>query len=100
MLKDFLEKMDVNSIRYSGIGGNCASELALKASARHWEMVEDAPIVTDRKASKCDVSEKKVGDGKLSKRNIRLVARMQSLSSMHGDSGGASEMSLSGESES
>ena len=53
MSKDFLEKMDVNSIRYSGIGGDCALELALKASARHWEMVDDAPIVMDGKASAC-----------------------------------------------
>ena len=55
MLKDFLEKTDVNSVRYSGIGGDCALELALKASARRWEMVEDAPIVADRNTSKGDV---------------------------------------------
>ena len=64
MSKDFLEKTDVNSVRYSGIGGDCASELALKASARHWEMVEDAPAVMNRKAFKHDVSEKEVVDGK------------------------------------
>ena len=45
MLKDFLEKMDVNSFRYSGIG-EVASELVLKASARHWEMVDDALMST------------------------------------------------------
>ena len=73
MLKDSLEKTDVNSVRYSGIGGHCALELA---SARYWEMVEDAPIVADGNASKGNVSEKKVVDGKPSKHNIRLVARM------------------------
>ena len=76
MSGDFLERMDVNSIRYSGIGGDCALELALKASARHWEMVEDAPIVADGNASKCNISEKEVADGKPSKHDIRLVARM------------------------
>ena len=35
MSKDFLEKMDVNSFRYSGIGGEVALELALEALARH-----------------------------------------------------------------
>ena len=33
--KDFLEKTDVNSFRYSRIGGDSTSELALKASAKH-----------------------------------------------------------------
>ena len=42
MLKDFLEKTDVNSFRYSAIGGEVALELALKALARHWEIVDDA----------------------------------------------------------
>ena len=82
MSKDFLGKTDVNSIRYSGIRGDCASQLALKASARHWEMVEDASMVVDEKPSK---------------HNIRLVARMRSPSSMHGDFRGASEMSSSEE---
>ena len=85
MSKDFLEKTDVNSVRYSGIGGDCALQLALKASARRWEMVKDAPIVVD---------------GNTSKRDIRLVARMRSPSSMHRDSGGMSETSSLGESES
>ena len=85
MSKDFLEKTDVNSVRYSGIGGGCTLELALKASARHW--VENAPIVADGNTSKGDISEKKVTDGNASKHNIRLVAKMQSPSSMHGDSG-------------
>ena len=76
MLKNFLEKTDVSSVRYSGIGGDCALQLALKASARHWEMVGDAPIVADGNTSKGNVSEKKVADGNASKRNIRLVARM------------------------
>ena len=39
-------------------------------------MVEDAPRVADGNASKGDVSEKKVTDGKPSKHDIRLVARM------------------------
>ena len=76
MSKDFLEKTDVNSVRYSGIGGDCTLQLALKASARCWEMVEDAPIVMDGNASKGDVSEKKVAYGNASKHNVRLVARM------------------------
>ena len=92
--------------------GETAFELALKASARCWEMVEDAPIVADGKASKHNVSEKEVTDGKASKHNvsekevmdgkpsnhnIRLVARMQFPSSMHRNSRGASETSLLGE---
>ena len=89
----------MNSIRYSGIGAECALKLALKASARRWEMVEDAPIVGDGKASKCDISEKEVTDGKPSKHDIRLIARMRSPSSMHRDSRGTSETSLLGESE-
>ena len=100
MSKDFLEKTDVNSVRYSGIGGDCALQLTLKASARHWEMVEDAPIVMDGNPSKGNVSEKKVMDGNASKCDIRLVARMQSPPSMHGDSGGTSETSSLGELES
>ena len=87
--------MDVNSVRYSGIGGDCALELALKASVRCWEMVEDAPIVLDGKVYKCNISEKEVVDGKPSKHDIRLVARMQSPSSMHGDSGCVPERSSS-----
>ena len=55
--KDFLEKTDVNLVRYSGIGGDRTWELALKASARHWEMVEDAAIVTDGNASKGNVDQ-------------------------------------------
>jgi hypothetical protein len=44
--KDFLEKTEVNSFRYSRIGDS-ASELALKALARCWEMVEDALMSVD-----------------------------------------------------
>ena len=73
----------MNSIRYSGIRGHCASELALKASARCWGMVEDAPIVMDGNASKCDVSEKEVADRKPSKRDIRLVAGILGVRQKH-----------------
>ena len=45
MSKDFLEKTDVNSFRYSGIG-EVALELALKALARRWEIMDDALMST------------------------------------------------------
>ena len=61
--------------------------------------MEDAPIVADGNISKGDISEKKVADGNTSKHDIRLVARMQSPFSMHGDFGGMSETSSLGESE-
>ena len=61
--KVFLENTDVNSFKYSGIRGDYTSELALKASASHWEMVEDALISAE--------------EG----RGNRPVAKMQSPSS-------------------
>ena len=65
--------MDVNSFKYSGIGGDSTLELALKASASHWEMVEDALISAE--------------EG----RGNRPVAKMRSPSSR--DSKGTSELS-------
>ena len=77
MSKVFLENTDVNSSKYSGIKGDSALELALKASASRWEMVEDALISAE--------------EG----RGNRPVAKMWSLSSR--DSGGTFELSWSEE---
>ena len=75
--KVFLENPDVNSFKYSGIGGDSALELALKASASCWEMVKDAMISAE--------------EG----RGNRPVAKIWSASSR--DSGGTSELSWSEE---
>ena len=63
----------MNSFKYSRIGGDSTSELALNASASHWEMVEDALMSAEE------------GGGD------RLVAKMWSPSSK--DSGGTLELS-------
>ena len=75
-IKGFLRR---NSFKYSKIKGDSALELVLKASARCWEMIEDALM--------------SAGEGRCN----RPVARMQSLFSR--DSGGTLELSWSEESE-
>ena len=77
MSKDSFEKTEENSFRYSGIGGEVASELDLNASASHCEMVEDALMSIEE------------GEGN------RPVAYIQSPSSI--DSGTSSEVSSSEE---
>ena len=79
MSKVFLQNTDVNSFKYSRIRGDSASELALKASASHLEMVEDVLISAEE------------GGGN------RPVAKMQSPSSR--DTRGTSKLSWLEESE-
>ena len=45
VLKDFLEKTSEYSFKWSRIGGALASELALKASARWVEIVDEVDIL-------------------------------------------------------